>query len=63
MPTQAGYVAVNMKPESREAIRQLMYRLSSETGTRVSISDTVAVACDIAMKHITETVRVVKDVT
>jgi hypothetical protein len=56
MPTQAGYVAVNMLPESRDAMRQLMYRLSSETGERVSVSDTVAVACEIAMEHIGETI-------
>jgi hypothetical protein len=56
MPTSRKHVAVNMEPESREAIRQLMYRLSSETGTRITISVTVVVACDIAMRHIDETI-------
>jgi hypothetical protein len=51
MPTQPGYVAVNMVPESREEIRRLMFRLSSAMGHRVSISDTVAVACKVALAN------------
>lgn len=59
MPTQPGFVAVNVKPESRDTLRSLMYRLSSETGNRVSVSDTMSAACEIAMRHIDETVSVV----
>ncbi len=52
MPTQSGYVAVNMLPESREEIRKLMFHLSSAMGRRVSISDTVAVACRVASANL-----------
>lgn len=63
MPTQPGFVAVNVKPESRDALRGLMYRLSSETGSRVSVSDTMSAACEIAMRHIAETVKTAKTLT
>jgi hypothetical protein len=57
MPTQPGYVAVNVKPESRDIMRSLMFRLSSETDRRVTVSETLTVACEIAMRHIDEAVN------
>lgn len=56
MALPAGYSAMNIKTETRDVMRQLMFRLSSETGKRVSISDTIAVACKIATQHIDETI-------
>jgi hypothetical protein len=61
MPTQQRFVAVNVRPESRDAMRGLMYRLSSETGERVSVSATMSAACEIAMRYINETVNAVTD--
>lgn len=62
MALPPGYVVAAMRSESREKMRQLMYRLSSETGARVSISDTISVACDIAMRHIDECITEVKPI-
>ena len=59
MPTQPGFVAVNVKPETRDAMRGLMFRLSSETGERITVSETISAACEIAVRHIDETVSVV----
>ena len=48
-------VGLNVSEEAREAIRQLAYRLTGETGQRVTLDAAIRAACTVAGANLAAT--------
>jgi hypothetical protein len=48
MPRSEGVVGVNVTASARDSLRDLSYRLSLDTGRRVTMTDALAAACAVA---------------
>jgi hypothetical protein len=56
MPRPEGAVGVNVTAPARDALRDLSYRLSLETGRRVTMSEALAAVCAVAGRDMAATV-------
>jgi hypothetical protein len=57
------YASIRATHEAATALRDLAYDLTGASRRRVSLSDTIRVACTIASKHKEETLKALSDDT
>jgi hypothetical protein len=50
-----GAVGLNVTTEARESIRQLAYRLTGQTGQRVTMDAAIRAACQVATTNLAAT--------
>jgi hypothetical protein len=52
----AGRSGLNVNPEDHSALRSLAYRLTGETGRRVTLTEALRAACSVASRDLAATV-------
>lgn len=61
MPTTPGFVAVNVTHDARNRLRSLTYALTGKAGRRVTLSDALMAALDLAERHPEEIAKILTE--
>lgn len=56
-------VGMNVTPGTRDVVRQLAYRLTGETGKRITMDQAIAAACSVASGSLPATVAALGETT
>ena len=59
----AGRSGLNVNPEDHSALRSLAYRLTGETGRRVTLTEALRAACAVAVADVPATVAALTETT